>query len=183
MAVPAGGFEPPPPNLPPARAAAALRHNNQHNAIHLPMVDMPHSVRMQDVAFSRIFFRLRAQNLTGLICGAIMLFVSRQSDSVPGVYVSASVERAWVCRLCSHLSRSVSLPAAYSSSAAASSPPRTAPPRPSPSPRKNILSYHISLSSELAMITLVQLRALRQLAVPVGQRVQALHRMLRVPHP
>jgi hypothetical protein len=128
MAVPAGGFDPP-PNLPPARAAAALDHNNQHIAINLPMADLPHSVRMQDVAFSRIFFRLRAQNLTGLICGAIMLFVSRQSDSAIGVYVSttaiAKVSRA--CRLCSRMSRLASQPAAFSSFAALSSPPRTTP--------------------------------------------------------
>jgi hypothetical protein len=85
MAVPAGGFEPPPPNRPPARAAAF--RNNAPNPHQLPVVDSPHIVRMQDIVFGRVFFRLRAQNLTGLICGAIMLFVSRQSDGIPGAYV------------------------------------------------------------------------------------------------
>jgi hypothetical protein len=85
MAVPAGGFEPPPP--PHARRAGAAA------VIELPHFELPHRVRMEDAAFSRTFFRLRAQNLTGLICGAIMLFVSRQSGSMPSNYVSTHLHQ------------------------------------------------------------------------------------------
>jgi hypothetical protein len=73
----------------------------------MPHFETPHIHRMDDPAFSRTFFRLRAQNLTGVICGAIMLFVSRQSGSMPSNYVSICVpsrslsSSSCTCRLAS----------------------------------------------------------------------------------
>jgi hypothetical protein len=92
MAVPAGGFDLPPQ---PLHLLGPGSQRNPPFAVEIPRSNLSHSIRMRDAAFSRRFFRLRAQNLTGLLCGAIMLFVSRQGSSAPIIYVSLFARMSW----------------------------------------------------------------------------------------
>jgi hypothetical protein len=177
MPVPAGGFDPPPYNHAAAPGAAAP----PHRVVHLPhAADVSHSVRMQDAAFARMFFKLRAQNLTGLICGVIMLFVSRQSGSMPVTYVSVLIQP----------------PSAFVSHAITGGCGCRLPPRlqlrryrlhvpPPPPPRA--LNHKPELSNALDQLfptqpryTTPQLRAVRRLAVQLRSRVSTLHRLLQV---